>query len=351
MIRLPGLVDPHVHLREPGATHKEDFDTGTAAALAGGFTIVLAMPNTDPPLTDAASCALSKSLAAEKARCDYGLYLGAGPDNTASAHELADQVCGMKIYLDQTFGPLRLDNLETLYKHFAAWPTHKPIAVHAEGNSVAAAILTSSLTRHPVHISHVSRAEEILLIRRAKEAGIRVSCEVTPHHLFLTSADLKHLPQGRSEVRPRLTTRADQDALWENMDVIDCIATDHAPHTQAEKDGENPPPGFPGLETSLALMLNAVRAGRISLEQVVEKMADNPRRIFGLPTDDSTWIEVHEHARWEVRAQEMHSRCGWTPFEGMQLYGRVQRVVMRNETVYEDGSIFAAAGSGRDLFA
>src|SRR5512142_2857408 len=121
MLRLPGLIDPHVHMREPGATHKEDWDSGTAAALAGGFTSVLAMPNTRPPITDADTLALVEQAAAAKARCDYGLYLGAGPDNPQAAAGLARRAAGLKMYLDQTYGPLRLDDLTLWMAHFAAW--------------------------------------------------------------------------------------------------------------------------------------------------------------------------------------------------------------------------------------
>src|SRR5512135_1213341 len=173
-------------MREPGATHKEDWDSGTAAALAGGFTAVLAMPNTKPPITDAATLALSLDAAAAKARCDYAQYLGAGPDNVAAAPELACQVAGLKMYLDQTYGPLRLDDMTLWAEHFAHWPAGAPIVAHAEGRSIAAVLEVAQIYEHPVHITHVSRREEILLIRAAKEKGQKVTCEVGPHHLFLS---------------------------------------------------------------------------------------------------------------------------------------------------------------------
>src|SRR5690606_14895446 len=138
---------------------------------------------------------------------------------------------------------------------------------------------------------------EILLIRKAKERGLAVTCEVAPHHLFLTQEDLPRLGFGRSEVRPRLATPIDRDALWENLEVIDCFATDHAPHTAAEKDSENPPPGFPGLETALALLLEGVHAGRMSLDDLIARLHTNPRRIFGLPEQPDTFIEVDPDAR------------------------------------------------------
>lgn len=346
---FPGLVDPHVHLREPGATHKEDFASGTAAALAGGFTVVLAMPNTIPPLTDATSLELAKAAARVKAHCDYGIYLGAGHDNFIAARELAPSVCGLKMYLDQTHGPLLLETLDSIMQHFANWPAFQPIAVHAEGRNMAAVLLLAALQDRSLHICHVSRKEEIELIRAAKERGIKVTCEVTPHHLFLTEQDIPSLGPGRCEVRPRLASVADRDALWANLDVIDCFATDHAPHTLAEKDGDAPPPGFPGLETALSLYLTAVHERRMSMEDLIARMHANPKRIFGLPDQAQTEIEVDTDAVWEVRAKEMHSRCGWSPFEGARLRGRVRKVVLRGQIVYENGQVLAPPGYGIDM--
>lgn len=349
MLELPGLIDPHVHLREPGATHKEDFQSGTAAALAGGFTTVLAMPNTQPPLTDETTLEQAKAAAREKAICDYGLFFGAGSENASTAARIATRVCGLKMYLDQTFGPLRLNELKSIQEHLHHWPASRPIAVHAEGMSMAAILLLAGLHDRPVHICHVSRKEEILLIRAAKEKGFAVTCEVTPHHLFLTEDDIPQIGAGRSEVRPRLATKADQAALWENLAVIDCFASDHAPHTQGEKDSENPPPGFPGLETSLGLFLTAVSERRLTLEDCLNKMVVRPRQIFRLPEQVETRIMVDENAVWEVRGADFRSRSGWSPFEGYSLRGRVTQVELRGYIVYQQGEITVPAGFGQDL--
>lgn len=349
MLELPGLIDPHVHLREPGATHKEDFGTGTAAALAGGFTIVLAMPNTQPPITDSSALKRTKSLARSKAFCDYGIYLGAGEENVQNASELVDQVCGLKMYLDQTYGPLRLESLRPMQEHVAQWPARRPIAVHAEGRSLAAVLLLAAIYNKPVHVCHVSLKEEIILIRKAKERGIRVTCEVTPHHLLLTREDIPRLGFGRSEVRPRLAGVEDREALWENLDVIDCFATDHAPHTADEKDSDAPPPGFPGLETALPLMLKAVTEGRLTRDDLVARMHTNPARIFGIRKQEESMIEIDPDVRWEVNAEGLMSRCGWTPFEGMQLDGKVRRVMLRGQIVFDDGDVQAKPGFGREI--
>jgi carbamoyl-phosphate synthase/aspartate carbamoyltransferase/dihydroorotase len=357
MLKLPGLIDPHVHLREPGATHKEDYDTGTSAALAGGVTMVLAMPNTKPPIFDAETLQIALEAASRKARCDYAQYLGAGPENAAAVAGLAPKAASLKMYLDSTFGQLRLDDMTLWMEHFSRWPGPTPIVTHSESRSMGAALLMAQIYDKPIHIAHISLREEVLLIKAAKERGIKVTCEVCPHHLFLTKPSSSPVFEknggwqggGRSEVRPRLAAQSDVDALWANLDVIDCFATDHAPHTLAEKDGENPPPGFPGLETLLPLLLTAVNDGRLTIDQIIEKTVTNPRHIFKLPEQAETWVEVDENAEYEIKASEMHSRCGWTPFEGWKVKGKVRKVVLRGKTAFEDGQILVEPGFGRNI--
>jgi len=373
-MKLPGLIDVHVHLREPGQTHKEDFSSGTAAALAGGVTTVLAMPNTSPPLVDAAAFQMALEAARQKAYCDYGIFAGASLTNAAEITALAPQAAGLKMYLDVTFGPLLLDDLTAWMSHCERWPADRPIVAHAERVNIPALIFVANLFDRPVHICHVARREEILMIRAAKEKGYPVTCEVAPHHLFLSEADIgltpnpylltgdglgvrklgsaaptRVLPPNRAEVRPRLATPADQQALWDNLEFIDCFATDHAPHLLSEKDSENPPPGFPGLETALPLFLTAVHESRLTLDDIIQRMVHNPRRIFGLPEQPETWVEVDAEATYTIRGAQSLSKSGWTPFEGWQVKGRVQRVVLRGQVVYEDGKILAKPGYGRNV--
>jgi dihydroorotase len=343
---LPGLIDVHVHLREPGGEHKEDMISGTAAALTGGVTMVLDMPNTSPSIVDAAALDLKRQLANQKALCDVGFYVGATGTNALEAAALAGKAVGLKIYLDQTYGPLRMRDLPALLAHFRAWPAGRPIAVHAEGLSAAVAIGLARSFGRRLHLCHVSLAEEIALIRAAKESGAALTCEVTPHHLFLTEADARRLgPYG--SMKPALATEADRAALWANLDVVDCIATDHAPHSRAEKEGMDPPPGVPGLETMLPLLLTAVGEGRLTLERLVELTHQAPRRIFGLPAQPDTWVEVDPEARTTISHEGLHTKCGWTPFEGMPVRGRVRRVVLRGQTAFEDGEIRVQPGFGR----
>ena len=366
MLQLPGLIDPHVHVREPGQTHKEDWDSATQAALAGGVTMILAMPNTKPPIFDAQTLDLALGAAKVKARCDYAQFLGAGPDNADILPALASKAAGLKMYLDSTFGELRLDDMTLWQPHFEKYPKSHPIVLHSESRTMAAGILFAAIYNRPVHIAHISLREEILLIKAAKERGIKVTCEVCPHHLFLTASSLsgategnaveeRHstsgfaLRSGRSEVRPRLATQKDVAALWENLNVIDCFATDHAPHTLEEKDSENPPPGFPGLETLLPLLLTAVHEKRLTLDDIIQKSVINPRKIFNLPAQPETWIEVDEDATYEIRAENQFTRCGWTPFEGWKVRGKVRKVVLRGTTAFEAGKILVEQGFGRNV--
>jgi dihydroorotase-like cyclic amidohydrolase len=352
MIRLPGLIDPHVHVREPGQTNKEDWDTATQAALAGGVTAILAMPNTKPPIFDDLTFGLALAAARQKAHCDYAQFVGAGPDNADILPALAPKAAGLKMYLDSTFGELRLNDMTLWQPHFEKYPKEYPIVLHSESRTMAAGILFAAIYDRPVHIAHISLREEVLLIKAAKERGIKVTCEVCPHHLFLTKDDVPAISNGhpgRGEVRPRLVTKEDVDALWQNMNVIDCFATDHAPHTIEEKDSDNPPPGFPGLETFLPLLLTAVDGGRLTMDDLIEKSIINTRRIFNIPEQPQTWVDVDENAEYEIHAAEQFTRCNWTPFEGWKVKGKVKKVVLRGKTAFADGKILVDKGYGRNL--
>jgi carbamoyl-phosphate synthase/aspartate carbamoyltransferase/dihydroorotase len=314
--------------------------------------MILAMPNTKPPIFDVSTLDLALDAAQQKARCDYAQFLGAGPDNADILPNLASKAAGLKMYLDSTFGELRLDDMTLWMPHFEKFPKEYPIVLHSESRTMAAGILFAAIYDRPVHIAHISLKEEVLLIKAAKERGIRVTCEVCPHHLFLSKDDIpaiSHGHPGRGEVRPRLATKEDVDSLWSNMDVIDCFATDHAPHTLTEKDSDNPPPGFPGLETLLPLLLSAVDDGRLTIDQIIEKSMINPRNIFHLPEQPETWVEVDENTDYEIRAADQFTRCGWTPFEGWKGKGKVKKVVLRGKTVFEEGKVLAEAGYGKNI--
>lgn len=349
LLRLPGLIDPHVHLRDPGATHKEDFTTGTRAALAGGITAVLDMPNNPgEPTVSPGALDRKREIAARQITCDAGLYYGATPGNASTFGEVAPRVFALKLYLDHTTGDLKIEDLETIRDIMQAWPANKPLCVHAEDRTLAMVLGLIPAAGRGVHFCHVSEKVEIELIRDAKERGLPVTCEVAPHHLYLTENDLPRLG-GFGVMKPPLKRGRDVDALWANLDVVDMIATDHAPHTLEEKQGDRPAFGVPGLETSLPLMLTAVSRGRVSMDRLVEMMYGAPARVFHLPEQPETFIEIDPDRRWTITGSGMQSKCAWTPFEGMDVTGAVARVVLRGREVVSDGRVIAEAGFGEIL--
>lgn len=344
--RIPGLIDPHVHLRDPGATHKEDFTTGTQAALAGGFSMVLDMPN-NPGSPAVSPEALTRKIAATEGRiyCDVGLFYGASPANLDTYEQVAPDVTGLKLYLNHTTGDLKIEGRETIAAIMRAWPKEKPLCVHAEGSTLAMVLELLPEVQRGVHVCHVSLEDEIVMIRQAKERGLPVTCEVAPHHLYLTEDDVPRL-QGFGIMKPPLGSASDVDALWRNFDVVDMIATDHAPHTLEEKRGDNPPFGVPGLETSLPLMLTALHRGRLTLDRLVEMMHNAPRRVFRLPEQPNTYVEIDLSRQWQFDARAMYSKCGWTPFDGMTVVGAVAGVWLRGEQVVRDGRVAPAYATG-----
>ncbi len=370
---LPGLIDPHVHLRDPGAVHKEDFHSGTCAALAGGVTTVLDMPNTDPPTADPAGWEAKLNAAESRAVGGYGLFFGATDDNIGDyPNHLA--LVGLKIYLGATTGPLLTAAFGPVYEHMQRFPLARPVVVHAEDEEarryfaargagrpsvVAAVAVARTLAmagelHRPLHICHVSTAAELALIADARRRGVPVTCEVTPHHLFLDrerAADLGNY----ARVNPPLRDRADVEALWVGLAHVDCFATDHAPHLPSEKESSDPPAGLPGLETMLPLLLTAVHEGRLSLPDVVRRVSYNPARIFGLHQKgrlevgadaDLVFVNLRREKRME---SPWFTRCGWSPYEGWRTRGAVERVYVRGRLAFAAGEVLLGRRSGRQV--
>ena len=350
MLVLPGLIDPHVHLREPGDTYKEDFTTGSRAAIAGGFTTVIDMPNNKIP-TITAGRLKEKEKLAKNASCDVLFHFGGTDTNfdevrTANPHSL-------KLYLGKTTGELMLRDPSSMQRHFAAFPKDRPVVLHACGHetdeakgleqthsNIEAALSAARALGRRVHIAHVSTESEILLAK--KYSGCTV--EVAPHHLFLSKKDMARLgPYGR--VYPALRSEQKRIKLWSALHLANCIAADHAPHTIEDKEAGAA--GFPGLETSLALMLDACGKGLLGLPWVVRAMSDNVAKTFNLP--DRGRLEAgcrgdvtiaDQKAAWKVDGSELQTKCRWSPFDGMRLKGKVESVIRDGKIVYEEGQFF-----------
>lgn len=348
IIRLPGLIDIHVHLRDPGQTHKEDFYTGTCAALAGGITTVFDMPNNLEPIFTYNKLLEKIRIGNQKAVCDWGLYFGTDGKNTEEFEKVEKLVIGLKIYLNQTTGQLLIEDDDLIENIFQKWIKDKVIVVHAEGEKIKLAINLARKYKSKLHITHISRKEDLIEVITAKKEGLAISCDAAPHYLFLTENDGYKLG-GFGSVKPYLATKEDQNFLWENIKYIDCFATDHAPHCRDEKKGDFPPSGVPGLETMLPLLLTAVGGKRLTLDDVIRLTNSNPQKIFGIKQDENTYIEADLDEKYKIENKNLKTKCGWSPFDGWEGTGKVKRVFIRGTKVLEDGEILVPLGFGRNI--
>ncbi len=348
MLSLPGLVDAHVHLRTPGAVHKEDVLSGTTAALAGGFVALLDMPNNTPPTVDSLSFDAKEATFRARAVSDYGLFLGFDGVDVRALGPRANRAVGLKLYLDQTFGDMMLSNSRALASVFEAWPGPGPIAIHAESRSIPVALDLAKRYHQRLHVCHVPHPDDLLSIDRARHNGVAVTCEITPHHLFLSKRDACRLgPYGL--MKPPLLGRREVGLFWERLHLVDIVASDHAPHTRAEKEGATPPPGVPGLETTLPLLLHAVDRDRLSIERMIELICTRPLEIFRLSTPSDAEVKVTVDQPYLLPKKGYRTRCDWSPFAGKPALGRVERVTLRGQVVWERGCVLVTPGYGQLL--
>jgi len=348
-LKLPGLIDIHVHFRDPGQTHKEDFFTGTSAALAGGYTLVIDMPNNINAIVSDKALKLKVKSAKSKIVCDLGFHFGSLGNDLGELKKVYKKVIGLKLYLNRTTGGFIIDvpAMKKIYKAWHKLTKVKPILLHAEEDVLRDVAKVLQETKHPTHICHISSRAELEPIIKAKKRGLPITCGVCPHHLFMAKSEAKRL-KSFGLMKPSLKSKADQEYLWKNMKFIDVIESDHAPHTIAEKKSVAPPFGVPGLETTLPLLLTAMYKKRITLKDIIEKCHDNPKRIFNIPEQKNTYIEV-QISNFKVQNSALLTKCGWSPFNGWKVRGRVQRVVLRGKEVFADGKVLNREGSGRIL--
>lgn len=347
MLTLPGLIDPHVHFRTPGQSHKEDFLTGSQAALAGGFTTVIDMPNNLQPITTLERLNEKMEIAEQQTVCDIGFHFGSLGENFDQFPLVQDNVWGLKIYLNQTTGGFIVDE-NVFRKICGTWPKQHPILVHAEADVIAQIIEIAYETGQRLHVAHVSSQVELQTIINAKMKGYALTCGVTPHHLFMTAADTKKYGPF-AMMKPTLKSPEDVAFLWSHLADIDIIESDHAPHTKEEKESEKPPFGVAGLETTLGLLLTAVHESKLGIEDIKRLCSDTPAKIFGIEQTKQTYIEVDENEEWTIEQEKLFTKCKLSPFNGWKLKGRVRRVYIRGEKAFENGEILANPGSGRIL--
>lgn len=352
LLKLPYLVDPHVHFRTPGQEHKEDFLTGSRAALAGGVTCVLDMPNNSTLVTNLDLLNRKKELASQSAVCDIGFYLSTlgDEDQKPDFKDCYDHVFGLKIYFNDSTGHYKVDDPEKRDWIFRNWESDRPILVHAEGpEDVQDAIDLATKYDRTLYVCHVSKKGQINKIRRGKDKRpAKVFAEATPHHLVLESL---YSPDPYKQMNPSLAGLEHIQALRKGLrdGTIDVVATDHAPHTKQEKESGTPPKGVTGLETTLAILLMAERVGWISMDKIKEATHYNPIKILGLTEQPETYIEVLKNSPWAIDGDALQTKCHTTPFQGIRVLDKVHRVTLRGHLVYEDGQILAQPGSGRIL--
>ena len=391
---LPGLIDVHVHFREPGMAHKENWTTGSQAAAVGGVTTVFEMPNTDPPTDNLDNLATKKALAERQSIVDFGLYGLLGEHNLAELENLAEAgVIGFKLFLGNTTGDLPcpddgavLEGFEILAELGLRCSIHaenSPIlfwrqrALQAAGRNdplahlaartdvVALEALNRSATLAEwtgarIHIVHESCARSIDFIKFWKGRGVDLTVETLPQYLYLDAEMM--LEDGGEVIRmnPPVREKAHQEPLWQAVldGTIDMISTDHAPHAAEEKRGDDVwklACGFPGVETSLPLMLTAVNGGRLKLEDIAKLMAASPARAFGLygrkgviavgADADITLVDLDAEA--VLTADALHSKGKCSAYEGMAVKGLPVATFVRGHLVAKDGEPVADPGHGR----
>jgi dihydroorotase len=391
---LPGIIDDQVHCREPGLTHKATLATESLAAICGGVTSFLEMPNTTPPTTDRAALATKRAIAAATCHVNYGFYLGATNTNLEEVRRVGPaDACGIKVFMGASTGNMLVDDPATLEGIFREarlpvathcedspmireaerqarerWGDAVPIAEHPRIRSAEACYKSSSLAvglarRHGtrLHVLHLSTGRELELFDRGPIAAKRVTAEACVHHLWFEEsryADLGAL----IKCNPAIKTASDRDALRRGVltDVIDVIATDHAPHTLAEKERNyfEAPSGLPLVQHSLLMLLEQHRDGVFSLEKIVEKAAHNPATLFGIVDRGfvregyfADLVAVDLNTSTRVDAKQIRYKCAWSPFEGTEFHSRVAVTVLNGAVVCRDGEPVGGRASRALTFA
>ncbi len=389
-IVLPGLIDLHVHLRDQQLAYKEDFFTGTSAAAAGGVTLTVDMPNNKPVTMSSKSLRERMKLAEKRIIVGVAFY-SAFPANLGELPSIVEEgAVGFKLFLSQRIGGLDIEDNDVLLRAFnKVGETNVPVAVHAEDKEILENIknkmkqagrndINAYLEVHPanaemkaiqrviqlvkeskvrVHFCHVSSAAGLNAFLAAKKMGLSVTCEVTPHHLFLSHEHLKRC-RTIALIHPPLRTNRDVKALWNALTrgLIDTIASDHAPHTIEEKEAKSiwdVKPGIPGLETTLPLLLTQVNKGNLALSDLVKMTSEKPAEIFNLKYRGSLdegyladLVVVDVHRKHKIDSSRFLSKAKYSPFDGWKVKGKPIKTFVNGQLVMDEGEIVAKPGTG-----
>lgn len=376
---LPGVIDSQVHFREPGLTHKEDLETGTRGAVLGGVTCVFEMPNTKPSTTTKEQFENKLSLARGRTWSDYAFFIGASPENVSELAklELHPNCCAIKIFMGSSTGDLLIEEEKNLREILATG--HRRVALHAEDelrlrerksivegkndprlhpvwrDEETAIIATTRLlrvaheTKRRVHVLHVTTAEEMELLKAAKDIA---TCEVTPQHLTLSAPECYERLGTLAQMNPPIREARHRDALWKAVSdgTVTVMGSDHAPHTLEEKAKPYPtsPSGMTGVQTMLPIMLDHVNKGRLTLERLVELLCVNNARLYGARGkgeirvgNDADFTVVDLSREKTIENSWIASRVGWTPFDGVRVKGWPIATIVRGHVVMRDDQLLA----------
>ena len=363
---MPGIIDVHTHMREPGITYKEDFATGSRACAKAGITTFYDMPNTIPTTTTLENLLEKKKLASEKSIVNFGIHFGGSKnDNVEEIKKVLKngEANTVKIFMNVTTGEMLIEDDEVLKKVFG---NSKLVLVHAENEMIDKALKLNKDYGNGLYVCHIPSKEELIKVLNAKKdkdfnnEKHPIYAEVTPHHLFLNEEIRESTKRNKMLLRmkPELRTKADNEFLWEalNNGEIDTIGTDHAPHLISEKL-EKITFGMPGVETSLALMLNAYNEKRVKLETIQKLMCENPAEIMKIVRRGklkegyyADVIVVDTEKEWIAGVDDtLESKCGWTPYENWKLKGKNILTIVNGKIVFENGKFSDKLENGREV--
>ncbi len=373
---LPGCIDTQTHFREPGSTDTEDLHSGSRAAIAGGITSVFEMPNTNPPTSNKLEFQKKLDLAKNRMYCNYAFYFGATPDNATELENLKDLegCCGIKLFAGSSTGNLLVQHEEDIEKVFKS--SSKVVSVHSEDEEILnknkKLIKDGDVHSHPIwrseecaisstrrivriaerykkkaHILHVTTKQEIDFLSQHKGD---ITFEITPQHLTIYAPNCYDELGTYAQMNPPLREKSHYDRLWYGVknNFNDTIGSDHAPHLKKNKDKKYPnsPSGMPGVQTLLPVMLNHVNSGKLSLEQLMNSVCENPVKIFGIQDKgfikegfDADFTIVDLNKVIEIKNENIESKCGWSPFHGYKFKGTPVATIVNGETKMKNGKL------------
>ena len=377
-IVLPGIIDTQVHFREPGSTDREDLESGSRAAVLGGVTSVFEMPNTNPPTSNLVEFNKKLDLAKNRMHCNYAFYFGATPENVDQLAKLKglEGCCGVKLFAGSSTGKLLVDKEKDIEKVISN--SDRIVSIHSEDEEILNLrkkfIKEGDVHSHPewrnaecamsstrrvvkiaerynkqIHVLHVTTKEEVDFLAMHKK---NVTFEITPQHLTLYAPDCYDKLGSFAQMNPPIRKKEHYDRLWVAVknSVVDVLGSDHAPHSKEDKNKKYPasPSGMPGVQTILPIMLDHINNEKLSLDQLVKLMCENPCKIFGIKRKgylkegydaDLTIIDMNKSVT--IKNEMIASKCGWTPFDNYKVKGFPVATIVNGSIVMKDGKVVA----------